>query len=285
MVTGEAEVGRAIVDSPELRRISFTGSPAVGRQVMAAAARNLTPVILELGGKSPTIVFPDADLDAAVEGTLVGIVPNQGQMCAAGSRLLLHERIADEFLAKLAARVAELRMGLPLDPETDIGPLISAPQRERVLGRIAAGSASGAREALRLEVPEGLPDAGNWCPLLAFDNVRSADALAREEVFGPVLAVLRWEDEKALPKLANDVATGLAAAVWCGDSGRALDLLDRVDAGVGWVNNYGYLPPGAPFGGVEDSGFGRENGAAAVDEYRDLQTVLVRHRGPGVSLY
>ena len=285
MVTGEAEVGRAIVAAPELRRISFTGSPAVGRQVMAAAAERLAPVILELGGKSPSIVFPDADLEAAVEGTLVGIVPNQGQMCAAGSRLLLHERIADEFLARLAARVGELRMGLPLDPATDVGPLISAPQRQRVLGRIDAAAAAGAREALRLDVPEGLPEGGNWCPVLAFDGVDRADALAREEVFGPVLAVLRWEDEKQLPELANDVATGLAAAVWCGDAGRAIDLLDRVDAGVGWVNNYGYLPPGAPFGGVKDSGFGRENGAAALDEYRDLQTVLVRHRGPGGSLY
>jgi len=285
VVTGETEVGRAIVDSPELRRISFTGSPTVGRQVMAAAAKNLTPVILELGGKSPTIVFPDAEIDAAVEGAVVGIVPNQGQMCAAGSRLLLHDSIADEFLTKLAARVGELKMGLPLDKETDVGPLISAPQRERVLGRIEAASASGAREALRLDVPGGLPEGGNWCPVLAFDGVERADALAREEVFGPVLAVLRWEDEKALPDLANDVATGLAASVWCGDSGRALDLLDRVDAGVGWVNNYGYLPPGAPFGGVKDSGFGRENSAAAVDEYRDLQTVLIRHRGPGVPLY
>ncbi len=285
LVTGGPRVGSAIVAAPELRRISFTGSPVVGRQVMAAAAERLVPVILELGGKSPSIVFPDADLEAAVEGTLVGIVPNQGQMCAAGARLLLHERIADEFLALLGERVSGLRMGPPLDPATDVGPLISAGQLEKVLGRIAAARAAGARELPLLDVPDGLPAAGNWCPVLAFDGVTPEMAIAREEVFGPVLSVLRWEDEKQLPALANAVDTGLAAAVWCGDAGRALDLLDRVDAGVGWVNTYGYLPPGAPFGGVKDSGFGRENGAAAVDEYRDVQTVLLRHRGPGTTLY
>ncbi|HZO06645.1 MAG TPA: aldehyde dehydrogenase family protein [Solirubrobacterales bacterium] len=284
LVTGGPEVGRAIVSAPELRRISFTGSPAVGRQVMAAAAERLTPVMLELGGKSPSIVFPDADLDAAVEGTLVGIIPNQGQMCAAGTRLLLHERIADEFLAKLGERIAGLRIGPPLDPTSDLGPLVSAGQREKVLARIEEATAAGAREVFRLDPPDGLPEGGNWCPVVGFEATPEMK-VAREEVFGPVLSVLRWEDEKALPELANDVATGLAAAVWCADAGRALALLDRVDAGVAWVNTYGFLPPGAPFGGVKDSGFGRENGAAALDEYRDLQTVLVRHSGPGVQLY
>jgi len=285
LVTGGPEVGRAIVASPELRRISFTGSPAVGRRVMEAAARDLKPVMLELGGKSPGIVFPDADLEAAVEGTVVGIVPNQGQMCAAATRLLLHEEIADEFLARLGERIGGLRMGPPLDPATDVGPLVSAGQRERVLGRIEEARAAGAREAFRLDVPDGLPAGGNWCPVVCFDGVSPEMAVAREEVFGPVLSVLRWRDEKDLEALANDVSTGLAAAVWCGDASRALSLLDRIDAGVGWVNTYGFLPPGAPFGGVKDSGFGRENGAAAVEEYCDVQTVLIRHRGPGTSLY
>ena len=285
LVTGGPEVGRAIVAAPQLRRISFTGSPAVGRQVMAAAAERLTPVMLELGGKSPSIVFPDADLEAAVEGTLVGIVPNQGQMCAAGTRLLLHEEIAEDFLARLGERIAGLRMGPPLDQATDVGPLVSAEQRRRVLARIEEATAAGAREAFRLDIPDGLAAEGNWCPVVGFDAVTAEMAVAREEVFGPVLAVLRWDDERDLAGLANGVATGLAAAVWCGDSGRALDLLDRIDVGVAWINTYGFLPPGAPFGGVKDSGFGRENGASTVEEYCDLQTVLLRHRGPGTSLY
>ena len=286
VVTGGAATGAALVSHPAIRRISFTGSPSTGRRVLETAAGNLTKVMVELGGKSPNIVFDDADLDAVVEGALVGFVPNQAQMCAAGTRLMVHEDVADELIARLAARIAQLRMGHPLRPSTDVGPLATAPGPARGRRAVEAALASGATEAFRLDVPADLADGGGFfAPVVGLDHVTGQMSVARDELFAPVLSIMRWRDVDDLVDTANAVPYGLAMGVWSADVGRALDVADRIEAGVVWVNTYGYLPSGVPFGGTKESGFGRENSWHTIDDFSDLRTVLVRHRGRGVALY
>lgn len=285
LVTGGSEAGRALTSDPRITRISFTGSGGVGRQVMRAASDHLTPVTLELGGKSPNIVLPDADLGAAVQGACLAIVPNQGQMCVAGSRLMLHESVRDEFIDRLRVRLADFSFGHALDPATDMGPLISAEHASRVDGFRQRARAEGAVELASAVVPDHVRDSGGFFSDLTILDAAPGSELAREEVFGPLLAVSTWADEADLVRQANGTAYGLGAGVWGSDLTRIMRLVRSLRTGIAWVNTYGALPVGAPFGGVGASGFGRDNAVETMEDYQYVKSVVVNLHGKPMPLY
>ncbi|GAA4535861.1 aldehyde dehydrogenase family protein [Pseudonocardia xishanensis] len=285
IVTGGAEAGQALTSHPDIARISFTGSGAVGKQVMAAAADTITPVTLELGGKSPTIVLPDADLDAAVGGAVTSIVPNQGQMCVAGSRLLLHEDVAEPFLAKLTERLGTLRFGPALDENTDMGPLISAAHAERVDGFRKRALEAGGRAIVAVEPSAALREGGGFFGALAAIEVPTDAELARHEVFGPLLAVARWSDESELLDIAASTGFALGAGVWGSDLNTIMRLVRSLRSGTVWVNDFGSLPAGSAFGGVDASGFGRDNALETMRDYQYSKSVVFNLRGKPLPLY
>jgi acyl-CoA reductase-like NAD-dependent aldehyde dehydrogenase len=264
--------GRALVEHPGIDKISFTGSPEVGRFVATAAAQRFLPVTLELGGKSPQIVFADADLDAAAHGVALGVFANQGEVCAAGSRILVDRAVHDEFVERLAARAAEVVLGDPFDAGTTMGALINARQRDRVLGYIETGRSEGAR----LVAGGGRPDRGGFFvqPTL-FADVSNAMTIAREEIFGPVGAIMRFDGHDDAVALANDTRYGLAATLWTRDLTRAHTLAQRVRAGAVAVNGWSPLDPRLPWGGSGMSGQGRELGWAGIEANTQLKTVTV----------
>ncbi|HLU26562.1 MAG TPA: aldehyde dehydrogenase family protein [Longimicrobiales bacterium] len=268
--------GAALVRHPGVDKIAFTGSTAVGKTIMREAAASLKRVSLELGGKSPNVVFPDADLDAAVRGAHAGIFYNTGQCCTAGSRLLVHRSIHDELLDRLVSRASALQPGDPLDPKTRYGPLISDEQMARVLGYIARAREEGAE--LRLggaRAPYQGEEKGYWVQPTIFDGVKAEHTLAREEVFGPVLAVMTFDDEEEAAHLANATEYGLAAGVWTKDVGRAHRFARLLRSGTVWINTYHPLDASSPFGGYKQSGFGRELGGASLDLYTQVKSVWV----------
>ncbi|HUH12066.1 MAG TPA: aldehyde dehydrogenase family protein [Longimicrobiales bacterium] len=269
--TGET-TGAALVAHPDVDKIAFTGSTEVGRLIMKSAADSLKKVSLELGGKSPNIVFEDADLEAAVRGAFAGIFYNAGQCCTAGSRLLVHASVKDALLEKMVARAAKLVPGEPLDPKRRWGPVISEEQMERVLGYVAKGRAEGARV---LTGGERTGERGWWVAPTIFDEVESGHTIAREEIFGPVLATLTFDDEEEATALANESVYGLAAAVWTRDIKRAHRMARRLEAGTVWINTYHPLDAASPFGGYKQSGFGRELGRYALDLYTQVKSVWV----------
>ena len=264
IVPGGPEAGAALVAHPDVQKIAFTGSSEVGKIIRKATAGSGKKLSLELGGKSAFIVFEDADLDSAVEGLVDGIWFNQGQVCCAGSRLLVQEGVADAFIAKVKARMAKLRLGSPLDKNTDIGPLVDRVQLERVRGLIEQGAAQGA-ECWQPDCP--LPETG-WfhLPTLA-TGVSPANILAQEEVFGPVLATMTFRTNEEAVELANNTRYGLAASVWSENLNVALHVAPQLKAGVVWVNGTNMFDAACGFGGYRESGFGREGGREGMFEY------------------
>jgi (Z)-2-((N-methylformamido)methylene)-5-hydroxybutyrolactone dehydrogenase len=273
VVTGLGqEVGEALVTHPRVARISFTGSEVAGKRIAELATRDLKRVSLELGGKSPQVVFDDAELDDAVHGVLSGIFVSCGQSCVAGSRLLLHNAIYDRFLDRLTAAAKKVRIGAPSDPMTQIGPIANRPQYERILEHIANAREDGATCVLG-GGPSGR--AGWFIEPTIFTDVRSNMRLAREEVFGPVLAVMRFGDDDEAVRIANDCAYGLAAGVWTSKIRRAFDMAERIAAGTVSVNTYRHVSALSPAGGYKQSGFGRENGVDAIKEFMQVKSVWI----------
>lgn len=274
VVTGYgSETGEPLVDHPLVRLVSFTGGVPGGRKVAEAASRQVKPVIMELGGKSPQIVFDDCDLDLAVNGVASGIFPPAGQSCIAGSRALVHRSVHDEFVSRLVERVSKARLGAPDDPATHIGPIANKPHYDRVLRDIESAKADGATCVLDGSgaQPEGL---GGWFvgPTI-FTDVTPDMTLARDEVFGPVLAVLPFDDEEHAIQLANDTIFGLAAGIWTGDTAKAIRLADRIDAGTVYINNYFNATTQSPVGGFKQSGYGRENGIEGMKAYLQTKSI------------
>jgi acyl-CoA reductase-like NAD-dependent aldehyde dehydrogenase len=269
------DAGNALVRHPLVDKIAFTGSTATGRAVMRAAADHVTRLTLELGGKSPNIIFADADIDAAVKGAFQAIFYGKGEVCAAGSRLLVEDAAYDEVREKLLARMAILKPGDPLQRGTRLGALVSHAQRERVLGYVARGRDEGARLTIGGDAAT-VAGRGFFVNATLFEDVTPAMAIAREEIFGPVLAMMRFSNgEAGAVALANDTIYGLAAAVWSRDISKALRTAHAIRAGTVWVNCYNAYDPASPFGGMKGSGFGRELGVHAVVEYTDVKSVWV----------
>ena len=276
VLTGFGEpAGAALVNHPDVDKIAFTGSTAVGKIIQKQAADTLKKVSLELGGKSPNIVLDDADIDAAVKGASMAIFYNTGQACTAGSRLLVHEKIRDEFVEKLVKRAAGFVPGDPLDPKTRLGPLVSAEQLDRVMGYIAQGKSEGANLLLGGDRVEVNGKAGYFLNPTIFGEVESKMTIACEEIFGPVLAVQTFGDLEEAIQIGNNTEYGLAAAVWTRDVRKAHYAAHQLRAGTVWINTYHNLDTASPFGGYKQSGYGRELGRYALDLYTQVKSVWV----------
>jgi aldehyde dehydrogenase (NAD+) len=275
VVTGfGGEVGAPLVAHPKVAKVAFTGGEAGGRGVYKAAAERLIPATLELGGKSPNIVFADADLDQAVKGVIAGIFAATGQTCLAGSRVLVEDGIHEAFVERLVAFAGRARLGDPADAGTQVGPVTTRPQYEKILSYIDVAKAEGARCVLGGgPAPHPAGGKGLFVQPTIFADVHNDMRIAREEVFGPVMAVLRFKDQADAIRIANDSAFGLAAGVWTQSLRRALEMSDALAAGTVWVNTYRAVSYLAPFGGYKASGIGRENGAEALAAYTQTKTV------------
>jgi acyl-CoA reductase-like NAD-dependent aldehyde dehydrogenase len=273
VLAGDGTTGAALVDDPGVAKVAFTGSTVVGREIGAKCGRALKRVTLELGGKSPNIILPDADLDRAIPGSFQGIYSNSGQACNAGSRLFVQADLFDEVTRRLADYAREAKVGPGLDPETEFGPLVSAEQYERVVGYIDSGLEEGA-EAVAGGRPDGDGANGGYfvSPTL-FTGVRDDMRIAREEIFGPVLVAMPFSDLEEVARRANDTEYGLAAGLWTRDISQAHKLAAMLQAGNVYINTWGGGDPAAPFGGYKASGFGREKGHANLDAYLETKTV------------
>jgi phenylacetaldehyde dehydrogenase len=266
------DVGAAMAAHPGIDKIAFTGSTAVGRKIVEAATGNLKKVALELGGKSPVVVFPDADLDQAVPGAAMAYLVNSGQACMAGTRLFLHADIHDAFVERLAAHVRALKLGDGLVPGTDLGPLISARQKARVLSYIELGRAEGARIVLG---DARVPSIGHFVAPVIFTECQADMRIVREEIFGPVLTVLRFRDEATLLRDVGDTVYGLSGSVWTRDIQRALRVARQIDSGQVGVNFHAAVSPETPFGGNRQSGWGREFGREGVEAYLKTKAISI----------
>jgi len=273
IVTGGSEIGRAMVRHQGIDKIAFTGSTSVGKEIMRSAADTMKRVTLELGGKSPNIVFADSDIDSAVKGAITGIFYGKGEVCNAGSRLFLETKVQDEFLEKLVARAKKMQPADPLDPKTRMGAIVSQEQMQTVLGYIETGKKEGAKlitGGSRVSVDGSK---GFFIEPTIFGSVTNDMKIAQEEIFGPVLATLSFDDVDQVVDLANRNPYGLAAAVWTRDVKKAHSISRRLKAGTVWINTYGLMDAALPFGGYKSSGFGRELGMHAIEHYTELKTV------------
>jgi aldehyde dehydrogenase (NAD+) len=264
IVTGAGDTGRAVVEHDDVDKVAFTGSTEVGRSIARAVAGTAKLLTLELGGKAANIVFDDAPIDQAVEGIVQGIFFNQGHVCCAGSRLLVQENVHDEVVAALQRRIGTLRVGDPLDKNTDIGAINSAEQLARIRELSDIGEAEG---ATRWQPACDLPDRGFWFPPTVFTGVSAAHRIARDEVFGPVLSVLTFRTPDEAVAKANNSTYGLSAGIWSEKGSRILAIADRLRAGVVWANTFNQFDPTSPFGGYKQSGYGREGGRHGLAAY------------------
>jgi acyl-CoA reductase-like NAD-dependent aldehyde dehydrogenase len=279
VITGDGETGAALVDDPGVEKIAFTGSTVVGREIGAKCGRTLKRVTLELGGKSPNIILPDADLEAAIGGSYEAIYSNAGQSCNAGSRLFAPRESFDEVVAGLAEAARSARVGPGLDPETDLGPLVSEEQLARVTGYIESGRDEGAEVIVGGGSGDAARAGGNggyFVEPTLFAGVSDEMRIAREEIFGPVLVALPYDDLEEVARRANDTEYGLAAGVWTRDISAAHRLAKMLDAGSVYINCWGAGDPAAPFGGFKASGIGREKGHANLDAYLETKTVFAQ---------
>ena len=274
VVQGFGDVGAALATDPRTDKVSLTGSVATGRKVYAGAAEGIRHVTMELGGKSPLILFEDADIENAVSAAINGNFYSTGQICSNGTRVFVHRDIEETFVTRLVERTKTARIGDPRDEETQLGPMISKAQRDKVLGYIESAKAEGARLVHGGGVPEGF-DQGFYIEPTIFTGVTDTMTIAREEVFGPVLSVLTFSDEDEVVARANDTPYGLAAGLFTRDLARAHRVVAALQAGTCWINTYNLTPVEAPFGGVKLSGVGRENSHAAIDHYSQIKSVYV----------
>ncbi|MGR8947547.1 MAG: aldehyde dehydrogenase [Gammaproteobacteria bacterium] len=279
VVTGfGAEVGARLVEHPKIAKVAFTGGSESGTRVYQAAAAGLKPCTLELGGKSPNIIFDDADLDDAVKGAISGIFAATGQTCIAGSRLLVQSSIYEEFVTKLVAFAKTAQMGDPMDPNTQVGPVTTPPQYQKILEYIRIAQQEGAETLLGGGPAENQPECGDseyFIQPTIFGGVTNDMRIAQEEVFGPVLSIIKFDDEEQAIEIANDIAFGLAAGVWTQSIKRAVKVSNAIRAGTVWVNTYRAVSFTSPFGGYKQSGLGRENGAEAIKEYLQTKSVWI----------
>jgi acyl-CoA reductase-like NAD-dependent aldehyde dehydrogenase len=270
------EVGQPMVDHPNLDKVAFTGSDASGQKIYESAAKKIIPVTLELGGKSPNIVFEDADFESAVMGTISGIFAATGQTCIAGSRLLVQRSIHDSFVERLIEVAKEAKIGDPMSTETHVGPVTTAPQYKKILDYIEVGRKEGAKCVLG-----GKPYAGDglrsdrFVEPTIFTGVSNQMRIAQEEIFGPVLSVIPFDDEEEAIALGNDIVFGLAAGVWTSDIGRALRMSEKLKAGTIWVNTYRAVSYTSPVGGYKRSGKGRESGQESIKEFLQVKSVWI----------
>lgn len=280
VVVGDGAIGDHLVRHPDVRLVSFTGSTATGRHVMAAAATTIKRVHLELGGKSPSIILDDADLDLAVDGTIYGFALHSGQACESGTRVFVPEALHDKFIERLTGRLQALKFGNPLDPDTDLGPVMNAVQRNRILEYIASGVSDGAELVYGGGIPaDPVCVAGYWVETTVFTGVRNDMRIAREEIFGPVLAITAYTDIEDAVRMANDSDFGLAAGVWSQDYERAMSVAERLQAGSVWINDWHNISQHLPFGGYKQSGVGRELGPDALVEFTQDKAISVDMSG------
>ncbi len=275
IVTGLGETaGAALVAHPGVNKITFTGSTAVGKNIMSVASQTLKKVSLELGGKSPVIVFPDADLEKAIPTILMGFSGNSGQACTAGTRVFIHESIYEEVTAKVSAAAKQIKVGMPFDPTTQMGPLTSREQFDRVTGYISIGKNEGANIKTG---GERVGQKGFFVQPTIFTEVKDQMRIAKEEIFGPVAAFMKFTDEAEVIKRANESEYGLAASIWSKNNHNANAVAKAMKAGIVWINTAFELDPVAPFGGYKSSGIGRELGAESIDDFTQMKTIVNRY--------
>lgn len=275
VIQGDRETGPLLVSHPDVAKVSLTGSVPTGRKVAGAAAGQLKHVTMELGGKSPIVIFDDADIDSAISGAMLGNFYSTGQVCSNGTRVFVQRAIKETFLSRLKARTEAIVIGDPQDEATQMGPMVSLSQRDKVLSYIDKGKAEGATLITGGGIPNSVTGEGFYIQPTVFADVTDDMTIAREEIFGPVMCVLDFDEEAEVIARANATEFGLSAGVFTADFSRAHRVVDQLEAGTLWINTYNLCPVEIPFGGSKQSGFGRENSAAALEHYSELKTVYV----------